>query len=171
MAYEKYTWQTGEVITQEKLNHMEQGIEDAYELPAVTETDNGKVLGVENGQFGLVNGGDSDVLTIVNAIVQNNSGVFTVQYIDKTFEEIAAAVENGEYVVARVRIDTSGAPYSGLLFLQPPQQASFPTDGSSDMMIFSAVLLRDYYEDTIHLECAILQIPRTGTPTFERYFQ
>lgn len=57
MAYDKYTWQTGEVITQEKLNHMEQGIEDAYELPAVTETDNGKVLGVENGQFGLVNGG------------------------------------------------------------------------------------------------------------------
>lgn len=49
MAYDKYTWQTGEVITQEKLNHMEQGIEDAYELPAVTETDNGKVLGVENG--------------------------------------------------------------------------------------------------------------------------
>lgn len=56
MAYDKYTWQTGEVITQEKLNHMEDGIENAYELPAVTETDNGKVLGVENGQFGLVNG-------------------------------------------------------------------------------------------------------------------
>ena len=28
MAYEKQTWTTGEVITQEKLNHMEQGIED-----------------------------------------------------------------------------------------------------------------------------------------------
>lgn len=60
MAYEKQTWQTGDVITQEKLNHMEDGIEDAYELPAVTETDNGKVLGVENGQFGLVDGGGSD---------------------------------------------------------------------------------------------------------------
>lgn len=28
MAYDKYTWQTGEVITQEKLNHMEDGIAD-----------------------------------------------------------------------------------------------------------------------------------------------
>lgn len=29
MAYEKQTWQTGDVITQEKLNHMEDGIADA----------------------------------------------------------------------------------------------------------------------------------------------
>lgn len=26
MSYEKYTWQTGEVITADKLNHMEEGI-------------------------------------------------------------------------------------------------------------------------------------------------
>lgn len=30
MAYEKYTWVTGEVITQEKLNHMEDGIAEAF---------------------------------------------------------------------------------------------------------------------------------------------
>lgn len=65
MAYEKQTWTTGEVITQEKLNHMEDGIENAYELPAVTETDNGKVLGVENGQFGLVNGGSGGQVMVV----------------------------------------------------------------------------------------------------------
>ena len=29
MAYEKQTWQTGDVITQEKLNHMEDGIAGA----------------------------------------------------------------------------------------------------------------------------------------------
>jgi len=29
MAYTKQTWQTGETITQEKLNHMEDGIADA----------------------------------------------------------------------------------------------------------------------------------------------
>lgn len=28
MAYDKYTWQTGEVITAEKLNHIEDGIAD-----------------------------------------------------------------------------------------------------------------------------------------------
>lgn len=150
---------------------MEQGIENAYELPTVTETDNGKVLGVENGQFGLVDGGGgSDVLTIVNAIVQNNEGVFTVQYIDKTFEEIAAAIENREYVVARVRIDALGAPYPALKFLQPPQQASFPTDGSSDTITFSALLYDGYWNNAIHVESDILQIPRTGTPTFEGHY-
>lgn len=30
MSYEKYTWQTGEVITADKLNHMEEGIKNSY---------------------------------------------------------------------------------------------------------------------------------------------
>lgn len=38
MAYEKQTWTTGEVITQEKLNHMEQGIEDGVNGYECTET-------------------------------------------------------------------------------------------------------------------------------------
>lgn len=83
MAYEKQTWQTGDVITQEKLNHMEQGIEDAYELPAVTETDNGKVLGVENGQFGLVDGGSGGGTLVVN--INETGDVYT---LDKTWQEI-----------------------------------------------------------------------------------
>lgn len=29
MSYEKQTWETGEVITADKLNHMEDGIENA----------------------------------------------------------------------------------------------------------------------------------------------
>lgn len=32
--YEKYTWVTGEIITAEKLNHLEDGIEDAYQKPS-----------------------------------------------------------------------------------------------------------------------------------------
>ena len=30
MAYEKQTWQCGDTITADKLNHMESGIEGAY---------------------------------------------------------------------------------------------------------------------------------------------
>lgn len=45
MAYEKQTWTTGEVITQEKLNHMEDGIANAggsdISFFRVTFTDNG----------------------------------------------------------------------------------------------------------------------------------
>lgn len=32
MAYEKNNWQTGDVITKEKLNHMEEGISNAGNL-------------------------------------------------------------------------------------------------------------------------------------------
>lgn len=33
MSYEKHTWETGEVITAEKLNNMEQGIENTLQCP------------------------------------------------------------------------------------------------------------------------------------------
>ena len=53
MAYSKTTWQTGDTVTAELLNHMEDGIAsaDAKELPAVTSSDNGKVLQVSNGAW------------------------------------------------------------------------------------------------------------------------
>lgn len=53
MAYEKHDWQCGEHITANKLNHMEEGIADA-QLPSVTESDNGKVLGVDGGEYKLI---------------------------------------------------------------------------------------------------------------------
>ena len=46
MSYEKQTWQTGDIVTSAKLNHMEGGIENA-QFPAVTISDVGKVLTVE----------------------------------------------------------------------------------------------------------------------------
>ena len=33
MSYNKQTWETGQVITAEKLNHMEKGIEDGNAIP------------------------------------------------------------------------------------------------------------------------------------------
>lgn len=98
MAYEKQTWTTGEVITQEKLNHMEDGIANAYELPAVTETDNGKVLGVENGAWSVVNGGGGTLVVNVT-ITSSESG--TSMTLDKTWQEIYDASLTCS-VVARV---------------------------------------------------------------------
>lgn len=37
MAYEEHTWETGEIITAEKLNHMESGIGSFYVTFTVTE--------------------------------------------------------------------------------------------------------------------------------------
>lgn len=53
MAYEKHTWQCGEVITVEKLNHMEDGIEAADCGFECTETEvtffNGSITTAESG--------------------------------------------------------------------------------------------------------------------------
>lgn len=51
MAYVKTTWQTGDVITAEKLNNIEDGVEanaDAFVAPEVTAADQGKVLTVDS---------------------------------------------------------------------------------------------------------------------------
>lgn len=39
MAYEKNTWVTGDIVTSAKLNHMEDGIEGAYEVMVIDDTD------------------------------------------------------------------------------------------------------------------------------------
>lgn len=48
MAYTPTEWETGDIITAEKLNNMEQGIEDAFVAPAVTSADEGDVLTVNS---------------------------------------------------------------------------------------------------------------------------
>lgn len=53
MAYEKHTWECGEILTLEAMNHIEQGIAD-NQLPEASAADDGKVLGVANGQYALV---------------------------------------------------------------------------------------------------------------------
>lgn len=53
MAYEPKTWECGDVVTADALNNIEQGIADA-QLPSVTASDNGKVLGVDGGEYKLV---------------------------------------------------------------------------------------------------------------------
>lgn len=54
MDYEKLNLQNDTVLNEEHLAHFEQGIFNAYELPEVTEEDNKKVLGVVNGNWGVM---------------------------------------------------------------------------------------------------------------------
>lgn len=79
MAYEKHTWETGEVITAEKLNHMEDGVGEVF---------------------------------IVNAeLAGNSSDGYTVDSLDKTYDKIVNAFENGHVCICRLLypLDYEGA--------------------------------------------------------------
>lgn len=39
MAYTKNTWKTGDIVSSQKLNHMEGGIAGAYEVMVINDTD------------------------------------------------------------------------------------------------------------------------------------
>ena len=76
MSYTKQTWATGDTITAEKLNHMEDGI---------------------------VQGGGVTIVTIsVNYDEQTEEETYTA---DKTYAELSAIIENGGYVVAYEAVD------------------------------------------------------------------
>lgn len=97
MAYTPTTWKTGDKVTAEKLNNIEDGIVNNA-LPSVTPEDDGKVLGVENGAW-----------TVINSVQPSGGNVFVVNYTyddeqekfitDKTLEEALAAWESGMVLV------------------------------------------------------------------------
>ncbi len=79
MAYEKQTWQTGDVITQEKLNHMEEGIEDS------------------------VGGGKGVDIYIVEFVTGSNPIT-----ADKTRSEVMQAFSDNKIVLGHTHVDLGG---------------------------------------------------------------
>ena len=92
MSYIKTTWETGDVITAEKFNKMEDGIESA--------------------------GGDDSVF-IVNIDAEDNSGTITAT-ADKTRQEMSAAVEAGKLIIIRLTRNYSTPQPSTIYEMTPP---------------------------------------------------
>ena len=81
MSYEKHVWETNEIITADKLNHMEEGI--------AGEVDSSPIVGT--GAVGsMVVGSESGGTMIVHQ---------TEAEIDKTFNELYTAFMNGTRVI------------------------------------------------------------------------
>ena len=90
MAYEKQTWVTGEVITKEKLNHMEDGIADAgtsssQEVIEICGDVKGAIYMISSdAHFARINGGcglDKPLIEIING-KKIKSFYATVAYYD-----------------------------------------------------------------------------------------
>ena len=84
MAYEKNIWQDGDLITEQKLNHMEDGIADA-------------------GASGIY---------IVDVDITTQSGVQTWT-LNKTWQEIYDAIAAKYFVIIRSSIQYSDSPAVG----------------------------------------------------------
>lgn len=88
MAYEKQTWVTGEVITEEKLNHMEDGI-----------------------------AGDSGELYFINVEATENGGKYTAELVGATIEEVLEKAKKASVCFARVDYMVNGAVYFHKTFI------------------------------------------------------
>ena len=98
MAYTKNTWNTGDVVTSEKLNHIEDGVKDAYEMMYV---------GNVTLNFGSINGTlDKTWQEIFDAVSNGNICYFTGtkendEYYKKIFIIETVKLEEGTgYVVS-----------------------------------------------------------------------
>ena len=102
MAYEPTNWKSGDVVTSAKLNKLENGVADASEggagLPDVTSADNGKVLGVVNGEWGKADAPDN-TLTYTITLTGEGTGTTSVPIAD-----IYEAFVQNKVVVQRAEI-------------------------------------------------------------------
>lgn len=120
MAYEPKTWECGEVITAEDLNHLEGGVEDANAiLPEATASDNGKVLGVDGGEYKLVNArSDVPKATASNAgktLGVGSNGAYAFIDAEPSVEEV---IFNGAYAYKVGKIAYVSYTGNGIVF--PP---------------------------------------------------
>ncbi len=105
MTYEKTNWITGDVITAEKLNKMENGIEDA-------------------------SGGSGSSPLIVNMVADETDE--TTMSLDHTWREIYTALSEGRPVFALATTgDISDDSSSAGVYLSSISAASRSNDGSS----------------------------------------
>ena len=76
MAYTKQNWECGDLITADKMNHIEDGIEDA-------------------------SSGGSEQIVVINFTSEWNSETQDYDYsMDKTCEEVRSLLEEGKFLVA-----------------------------------------------------------------------
>lgn len=69
------------------------------QLPSPTASDNGKVLGVDNGEYALVEQSGGASLFVVNGTPNGTDGTVTT---DKTYEEIRSAYNSGAIVIMKL---------------------------------------------------------------------
>lgn len=103
------------------------GYEPYETLPPVSAEDNGKVLGVSEGQYALVSGGGGGGTS--GMVVDEPVGEDNVPYIDCPSSELYEAFNNGTHIVVR-------GSSSGATFLMQLCTVLHSTQDGNDMYTF-----------------------------------
>lgn len=101
MAYSPTEWQTGDIISAEKLNKLENGV--ANTLPTVTSDDNGDVLTVVEGAWAkAAPSGGTESFVVFYTIDRDDQTESAVLTCNKTLEELETAKADGKAIDARL---------------------------------------------------------------------
>ena len=76
MAYEKNTWQTGDVVTAAKLNNMENGIADALAINVYTAEYIGETLTAGFSFNDLIDDMENHILPVIFVVQEGDHGYF-----------------------------------------------------------------------------------------------
>lgn len=167
MAYTPTEWQSGDIVTSAKLNKIEQGIADAgggSELPDYSGANDGDVLAIASGApaWTAPSGGGGGGVMVVNVTSEVTLEDQTVYSADKTYAEVAAAIEAGQDVVARLYSTSSEFTQLSLVDFSPIDKIvgweiiNVIVDEDSPNEVFLVklrlVLQNDGVADTVELE-------------------
>lgn len=136
MSYTKQTWATGDVVTQEKMNHLEDGIANAYLSPEPLAYDNVTVLDVVLPETSINSGEKAqynsyyEVSGIIPSIAQVKGGTYRVTY------------DGTEYILNDISYD-----YQSFIKIGNPGPPSRVSYGVSDDR-FEVPFSFEYDEDT-----------------------
>lgn len=139
MAYEKQTWNCGDTITADKLNHIEDGIADAS------------------------GGGGSDIFT-VNLTIDPESPSQSPT-VDKTFAEIKSAILSGKNVLANIKTIYQGA----LLGVSSIAQVSYATQEDVIRFISIGYRYDSETETLVDLDATEIRMNSDNSTTMNTY--
>lgn len=141
MSYIPTEWKTGDIVTAEKLNKLEEGVASGGGggggLPEVDSTDNGKVLTVIDGAWAAGSGGSGGGLLVNLTWNEDN----TSATLDKNFNEIKAAIHEGIMPIFAMLYEEEGVDDSfyvlvGLSSFENEYDVALSPGGVGEPLIF-----------------------------------
>ena len=175
MAYTPTVWTSGDIVTSTKLNKLENGVANASakELPAVSGTDNGKILTVVEGvwakadspsELPVVTGADNgNVLTVVEGSwAKANSPILLV--------EISEGVNEGSLVTNKTAGEIMNAHFAIFYMSNGDSKSFYPYNYGYDGELYRVTLILSGEEISLNAEDEnelLLYDPNSPAPPLE----